>query len=66
MVCVAHWLACIWYIMFLYAKPSGMDWSFLNFEDDRTITMYLGTFYYCFLTLVGNNQVGGWVGSGGR
>ena len=24
--------------------------------------MYLGTFYYCFLMLVGNNQAGGWVG----
>ncbi|KXZ50270.1 hypothetical protein GPECTOR_17g909 [Gonium pectorale] len=55
MVMIAHWLACIWYIIARYT-PREELWGFDTLHDHRKLTWYLSAFYYSFLMLLGDKR----------
>ncbi|GIL58478.1 hypothetical protein Vafri_13605 [Volvox africanus] len=54
MMMIAHWLACVWYVIARYA-PGGNEWGFDTLDDENRLTWYLSAFYYSFLLLIGDN-----------
>ncbi|GIL81620.1 hypothetical protein Vretifemale_10634, partial [Volvox reticuliferus] len=54
MMMIAHWLACIWYVIARYAHGHN-DWGFDTLNDENRLTWYLSAFYYSFLLLIGDN-----------
>ncbi|KAG2485209.1 hypothetical protein HYH03_015996 [Edaphochlamys debaryana] len=59
MLLISHWLACIWYMMYIFGGYKHADnWAFLaatEDEEDKMIFKYVVSYYYSFLLLVGDN-----------
>ncbi|KAG1665646.1 hypothetical protein FOA52_011240 [Chlamydomonas sp. UWO 241] len=56
MIMIAHWLACIWYMLYKYGGGGSLDdWTFDMFQTTSPVLQYLSAYYSCFLMIMGDN-----------
>ena len=54
MFMIAHWIACVWHMLFVFTK-NQLHWTLTDWEETSTAVKYLNAYYRSFLMMSGEN-----------
>lgn len=57
MAMVAHWVTCLWHLLYVLLSGAASPWSFDNLAETAEITSFLNGYLNAFLLMIGKCMV---------